>query len=186
MSARRVSETITRLAQIMTPLEANVIGKVFGGSVLALIDLTASATAQKFAGVICVTAAVDRVDFHEPIEVGNLLETEGHVSYVGRTSLEVTIDVYATNLTVGERRHTNTARVTMVALGPDGRPTPVPRLACETRDEKMRFLEGHIRREVRKARIAQMEGIHARLAQATDGELDELIAEPSATAQFLR
>ncbi|MBX3097022.1 MAG: acyl-CoA thioesterase, partial [Fimbriimonadaceae bacterium] len=69
MSPKRVSETITELAQIMTPSEANILGNVFGGAILAMIDLTASATAQKFSGRVCVTAAFERVDFHTPIEV---------------------------------------------------------------------------------------------------------------------
>src|SRR5689334_2421749 len=109
--SKRVSETTTRLAQIMTPTDANILGNVFGGSLLAMIDLCASATAQKFTGIICVTAAFDRVDFHFPIEIGELVTLTGCVSYVGRTSMEVTIDVEATNLRKGLTRHTNTARV---------------------------------------------------------------------------
>jgi acyl-CoA hydrolase len=126
---KTVSSTRTQLAQIMTPLDANVLGKVFGGSLLAMIDLTASATAQRFCGHISVTAAFDRVDFHEPVDVGSLVTMEGIVSYAGRTSMEITIDVFATNLKSGERRQTNTARVTMVAIE-DGKPTPVPSLVC--------------------------------------------------------
>lgn len=80
---KTVTETRTKLAQIMTPNDANVLGKVFGGSILAMIDLTASATSQKFAGTICVTAAFDRVDFHEPIEVGNLVSMVGTVTLRG-------------------------------------------------------------------------------------------------------
>ena len=76
MSGKRVSETRLRMAQIMTPSDANILGYVFGGSILAMVDLTASATAQKFAGRICVTASFDRVDFHQPVEVGNLVEME--------------------------------------------------------------------------------------------------------------
>src|SRR5690606_13554133 len=105
MTAKRVTETFTRMAQIMTPTDANVLGNVFGGSILSLIDLTASVTSQKSSGHVCVTASFDRVEFHEPIEVGELVELEGVVTYAGRTSVEVTIQVYATTLTEGERRH---------------------------------------------------------------------------------
>lgn len=183
MNDKRVSETVTHLAQIMTPNDANVLGHVFGGSILAMVDLTASATAQKFAGRICVTASFDRVDFHSPIEVGNLVEMEGSVSFVGRTSLEVTIDVFATDLTKGDRRHTNTARVTMVAVGEGGRPTPVPRLVCETREERVRFLEGLTRRQFRGQRIQQMAAVHERLSLATDDDLESWIADP---AKFIK
>ena len=184
MSPKRVSETVTRLAQVMTPNDANVLGHVFGGSILAMVDLTASATAQKFAGTICVTASIDRVDFHDPVEVGNLVEMEGRVSYVGNTSLEVTIEVFATNLAKGERRQTNTARVTMVALK-DGKPTPVPRLVCETREEKIRFLEGFARRNLRQSRIEQMKHLHTKLNDSTDDQLDAWLDSPNPVADMI-
>lgn len=145
---RTVRESQTQLAQIMTPNDANVLGKVFGGSILAMIDLTASATAQRYCGHISVTASFDRVDFHEPIEVGDLVTMTGYVSYVGRTSMEVTIEVEATDLKSGHSRATNTARVTMVALH-DGKPAEVPRLVCETREDMIRFLLAKLRRETR-------------------------------------
>jgi len=145
---RTVRESQTQIAQIMTPNDANVLGKVFGGSILAMIDLTASATAQRFSGHISVTASFDRVDFHEPIEVGDLVTMTGFVSYVGRTSMEITIEVEATDLKSGHSRSTNTARVTMVALH-EGRPAEVPRLVCETREDKIRFMLAKFRRETR-------------------------------------
>ena len=173
--ARRVSETTTQLAQIMTPLDANVIGKVFGGSLLVLIDLCASATAQKYSGTTSVTASFDRVDFHDPIEIGELVTLTGHVSYVGRTSMEVTIEVEATNLKTGVVRHTNEARVTMVALR-DGVPSPVPRLICETREEKVRFLEGKLRREFRNRRQQEVKATREKLEGSSDAELDALMS----------
>lgn len=178
MTPKTVSSTRTQLAQIMTPLEANILGKVFGGSILAMIDLTASATAQKFSGHICVTAAFDRVDFHEPVEVGELVTMEGFVSYAGRTSLEITIDVFATNLRKGHTRQTNTARVTMVALD-DGKPTEVPKLIVETRDDKIRYLEGKLRKELRQLHVAERERYFARFRELSDPELDELVVKDS-------
>src|ERR1700690_1438117 len=120
------------MSEVMQPQAANFLGKVFGGSILAKIDLCAYATASRFAGGICVTASFDRVDFHEPINVGELVTLISHVTYVGRTSLEMTIEVYAENLFTGTRRHTNTARVTMVHLDQNLKPQQVPRLICET------------------------------------------------------
>src|SRR5580698_2825780 len=136
------------MSEVMQPQDANFLGKVFGGAILSKIDLCAYATASRFAGTICVTASFDRVDFHEPIEVGELVTFVGQVSFVGRTSLEVTIESYAENVMEGTRRHTNTARVTMVALK-DGKSVEVPRLTCESRDDKIRFLEGRLRRQLR-------------------------------------
>jgi len=178
VDSKTVSSTRTQLAQIMTPLEANVLGKVFGGSLLAMIDLTASATAQRFSGHISVTAAFDRVDFHEPVEVGSLVTTEGFVSYAGRTSMEITIEVSSTNLKTGERKQTNTARVTMVALE-DGRPTPVPMLICETREDKVRFLEGRLRRELRAKQIAERDRLFEQFRNLAEDELDRVLAKSS-------
>ena len=175
MEAKLVSETRLRMAQMMTPNDANYLGKVFGGSILVLIDLTASAVSQKFAGALCVTAAFDRVDFLQPVEIGELVELDGVVSYVGRTSAEVTVEVHATNLRLNQRRHVNTATVTMVCMR-DGKPSEVPRLIAETVDDKRRFLSGQLRRELHTARIQELKVLFTRLATLPEADLDALIA----------
>ena len=174
MSPKSPSSSRTETSQVVTPNDANFLGKVFGGTILSLIDLCAYATASKFAGNVAVTASFDRVDFHEPIELGELVTCVGEVTYVGRTSMEVTIEVYADNVLKGERRHTNTARVTMVAFK-DGKPVPVPHLMCDTKDEKLRFLEGKLRRELRKKQIAERERLFAQFRELSEPELDRLI-----------
>jgi acyl-CoA hydrolase len=174
MDAKPVSQTRLRLAQMMTPNDANCLGKVFGGSILSLIDLTASAVSQKFAGALCVTAAFDRVDFLQPVEIGELVELDGFVSYVGRTSVEVTIQVHATNLRQNERRHVNTATVTMVNMA-TGKPTEVPRLICETADDKRRFVMGQLRRELHTARNQDLKMFQTQLDALSESELDHLM-----------
>lgn len=174
-NAKTVASTRFETSKFMTPQEANFLGKVFGGEILSLIDLAAYGTASRFAGNVCVTASFDRVDFHEPIEVGDMVSCTGFVSFVGRTSVETTIEVVAENIVTGSRRHTNTARVTMVAIK-DGKPTPVPRLICESREEKLRFLEGRIRRQTREATLAEREVLFAGLRRSSDEELDRLLA----------
>src|SRR5580692_11279609 len=136
------------MSEVMTPGHANFLGKVFGGSILSLLDLCAYTTASRFAGAICVTASFDKVDFHEPIEVGEFVKFIGTVTYAGRTSVEVTIEVHAEDIVRRVTRHTNTARVTMVAIEA-GKPVPVPKLVCETRKDRIGFLEGRLRRELR-------------------------------------
>jgi acyl-CoA hydrolase len=170
------------MAQIMEPQHANFLGKVFGGTILSMIDLCAYTTASRFAGSLCVTASIDRVDFHEPIEVGELVTLIGIVSFVGRTSVEVTIEVYAEDIYKQTKRHTNTARVTTVALGKDSKPVEVPRLICETREDKIRFLEGRLRRELRTRQREERERLAARFQEASDAELDSLMASGSLLA----
>lgn len=175
---KSVSSTLVTMSKVMEPTDANFLGKVFGGSILSLLDLAAYATASRFAGNVCVTASFDRVDFHEPIDVGNLVICEGIVSFVGRTSVEVTIEVYSENIFEGARRHTNTARVTMVAIK-DGKPTPVPRLICETREDKIRFLQGKLRREIRGVQRNEFDRLAALIDSASDVALDDLLVSPT-------
>ena len=159
----------------MQPNDANFLGKVFGGRILEMIDLCAYAASSKHAGRICVTASFDRVDFHEPINVGELVTMIGYVSFVGRTSLEVTIEIYAQNLQTSDKRHTNTARVTMVAIDSNGKPVAVPGLVPETREEKVRLLEGKVRRELRIKQRGELEAKTADFTRATDAEIEILM-----------
>jgi len=175
MKGKTVAESRVTLAQIIEPTDANFIDKAFGGALLARIDLCAYATASKFAETIAVTASFDRVDFHEPIDVGELVTLEGTVTYVGRTSMEITIEIYADNLMQGTHRHTNTARVTMVALR-DGKPAEVPHLICETREDKIAYLTGRTRRKRREVHLSELNDIIAEFESATDAELDALIS----------
>ena len=166
------------MSEVMTPGHANFLGKVFGGSILSLLDLCAYTTASRFAENVCVTASFDRVDFHEPIEVGEFVTFVGTVTYAGRTSVEVTIQVFAEAILRGTRRHTNTARVTMVAIK-DNRPTQVPMLAFESPEEKVRFLEGRLRRELRAAHATDFESVARVFRSAAEDLLDRLMDEPS-------
>lgn len=173
INGKRVLDTHLHMAQLMTPNDANILGKVFGGSILSLIDLTASACASKFSGHVCVTASFDRVDFVAPVEIGQMVDLFASINYVGRTSMEVSVEVHASNLREGTRQHVNSARVTMVALD-DGKPVPVPRLICETRAEKLAFIEGKLRREVRGQRIKELQALLAVVNGKTDEELESL------------
>ena len=176
MTGKTVSSTRLDMSEVMTPNDANFLGKVFGGRILSFLDIAAYATSSRFAGTICVTASFDRVDFHEPIEVGEVVSCVGHVTYVGRSSVEVTLEVYAENLIGGTHRHTNTARVTMVAIDKEGKTIEVPRLICETKDEKVRFLEGRLRRELRGRQREELERIASGFRDADEETLDKVLA----------
>ena len=142
---RYADETEVSAAQLMTPEWANFSGNVHGGSVLRLVDDIAYVCAMRYAATVCVTAAVDRVDFHEPIHVGNLLRLSARICYAGRTSMEVEITIFAEDIPTSNFRHTNTCYLTMVALE-DGKPVAIPRLICRTRDDKARAIQARMRR----------------------------------------
>ena len=154
--ARSVGETQHETAQLMMPQHANVLGHVFGGVVLSMMDTTAAVSAIRHARLACVTVSVDRVDFREPIHVGDLVIMKSSVNFVGKTSMEIGVRVETENLVTGLRRHTNSCYLTFVAIDRNGKPVPVPPLKPETADEVRRFNAAKERRERRlQERVAE-------------------------------
>ena len=134
---------------LMTPDKANFSGKVHGGALLKLLDEVAYACASRYAGRYCVTLSVDQVTFREAIHVGELVHFMARVNYTGTSSMEIGIKVVAENIRERSVRHVNSCFFTMVAMGDDGRPTPVPPLQPDSDDEKRRFRKGEQRRALR-------------------------------------
>jgi acyl-CoA hydrolase len=131
----------------MGPTDANTAGFVHGGTVMKLCDEAAGIAALRHArSPRVVTVAMDRMTFLEPVHVGELLILSARVNAVWRTSMEVGVRVEAEVPRTGEVRHTNTAYLTMVALGDDGRPTPVGPLVVSTPEEERREREAQLRR----------------------------------------
>lgn len=154
--SRAVSETQHETAQLMMPQHANILGHVFGGVVLSMMDTTAAVSAIRHARLACVTVSVDRVDFREPIHVGDLVIMKSSVNFVGKTSMEIGVRVETENLVTGLKRHTNSCYLTFVAIDRNGKPVPVPQLRPETPDEIRRFNAAKERRERRlQERVAE-------------------------------
>ncbi|MDY6987142.1 MAG: acyl-CoA thioesterase [Thermodesulfobacteriota bacterium] len=151
-----VSESRVEMAQVMLPVDANQAGNVHGGSIMKLIDTAAGIVALRHCRSNVVTASMDRLDFHEPVFIGELVILRASINYVGETSMEIGVRVEAENLMTGEVRHTNSAYLTMVALDENRRPMEVPRVVPEAQEERRRFEEGKMRaqrrRELRKNR----------------------------------
>jgi acyl-CoA hydrolase len=146
---RRVCDTHHETSQIMMPQHSNNLGHVFGGVILGMMDTTAAVSAIRHARQTCVTVSVDRVDFREPIHVGDLVIMKSSVNFVGRTSMEVGVRVETENLLTGVRRHTNSCYLTFVAVDRNGRPVAVPPLVAETEEEKRRYDAARERRQRR-------------------------------------
>ena len=151
MEGKRIRDSVVITAQLMNPQDANPAGNVHGGVIMYLIDNAAGAAATRHARSHVVTASIDRLDFHNPVYIGDLLTLRASVNFVGRTSVEVGVRVEAENLLTGLRRHTSSAYLTLVAMGPDGHPAQVPPLILETDDEKRRNVEAKERRQTRLA-----------------------------------
>jgi acyl-CoA hydrolase len=106
--------------------------------------------AIRHAGGPAVTASIDRVDFRERIPVGALVTCTASVDYVGNSSMDISVQVYAEKVSTGEKRHTHTAHVVFVAIDEDGKPTRVPRLVPETDEERERYARAEAHRQRRK------------------------------------
>jgi acyl-CoA hydrolase len=134
----------------MVPTDANFMGNVFGGSILADIDRVAFITAMRHAKGNCVTASIDRVDFLRPVHVGQVVEYLGRLTGVGRTSMEVGIEARAESLVEGTSYLVADATVTMVAVDPSGHPVPVPPLTPADEAALTDAERAHARMEARR------------------------------------
>lgn len=149
LAGRPCRESQHETSEIMMPQHANNLGHVFGGVILSMMDRTAAVAAIRHARRSCVTVSIDRVDFREPIHLGDLVIMRASVNFAGRTSVEVGVRVEAEDLITGVRRHTNSCYMTFVAVDREGRPVPVPPVIPETDSEKRRHAAARERRRIR-------------------------------------
>jgi len=149
MEGKKVKDSALTMMQQMSPLDANLAGNVHGGVIMKLIDTAAGVVAARHCRSNVVTASVDRLVFHFPVFIGDLVTFKASMNYVGKTSMEVGVRVEAENVVTGEIRHTASAYLTMVALDRDKKPMQVPSLDLETQDDFRRNREAQIRREMR-------------------------------------
>lgn len=133
----------------MNPEDANPWGNVHGGVIMKYIDTAAGVVAFRHSRHNSVTASIDRLDFHHPVYVGDLLILKASLNWAGRTSMEVGVRVEAENLLTGQVRHTASAYLTFVALDDKKRPVDVPPLILATANENRRNCEAQQRREIR-------------------------------------
>jgi Acyl-CoA hydrolase len=151
MEGKRIRESTIIMAQLMNPQDANPAGNVHGGVIMKLIDNAAGCAAVRHARSNVVTASIDRLDFHNPVFVGDLVTLSASLNFVGKTSMELGVRVEAENLITGQKRHTASAYLTFVALDGNGRPLPLSPLVVETDEEKRRNQEAKERRKTRLA-----------------------------------
>jgi acyl-CoA hydrolase len=140
------SESQHETSELMMPQDANNMGNVFGGVILSMMDKTAAIAAFRHSRASVVTASIDRVDFREPVRLGDLVIMKSSVNFVGRSSMEVGVRVEAEDLLSGRRRHTNSCYLTFVAVDASGRPLEVPELVPQTSEERRRFEAARDRR----------------------------------------
>jgi acyl-CoA hydrolase len=152
VSPKPASASITTMAEYVLPQHANVRGTVFGGQILGWVDLCGAICAQRHAGRPCVTAFIDDLWFKRPVHVGQVVRLRAVVTATFRTSMEIDVEVEGEDTITGERWPTVSARVTFVAMGDDGKPTPVPPLLLATEEDRAGQSAAESRRVARLAK----------------------------------
>ncbi len=156
MKEKRVSESRTIMTQTVFPNDVNNNGTLYGGRLLDWMDTLGGIVAKRHSRSTIVTASIDSLNFINPIRQRDIVILEAWVNYVGTASMEIEVRVMSEDPFTGETRKTCRAFLTYVAIGPDGKPRPVPKLILESEEEKIRFEEAKKRREER-LRIRNLE-----------------------------
>lgn len=153
---KRPSESAVEARYLLMPDHANPYGTAFGGAIVAWIDMVAAMSAQKHCGKEVVTAGIDSLVFKEPINVGDHVVLKASVNYVGRTSMEVGVQVTKENPYTGKQAIATTAHLAFVALDTEKRPCEVEPVVPETDEEKRRYENAKIRVKARKELLRRM------------------------------
>ena len=137
------------MTEYVLPQHTNALGGVFGGQIMAWMDLAAAICAQRHSGHMAVTAFVDDLKFELPVRVGEVVRVEAVISAVFRTSMEVAVTIEGEESTTGRRWPCVNALVTFVAIDAARKPTPVPPLLLDTTAVKASQAAGEARRAAR-------------------------------------
>lgn len=144
-----VKDSIITMTELVLPNHTNQLGNLLGGQLMHWIDICAALASSKHSRKICVTASVDRIDFHHPIKLGDVVTLHASVNRVFNTSMEVGVKVYAENHSKGFSKHTNSAYLTFVGLGKNGKPEKSKEIIPQSEDEIRRYKKALQRREER-------------------------------------
>jgi len=146
MKAKKASETLAVTTKVILPNDTNTLGNLFGGQLMAWMDMIASVSAHRHSRRVVVTASVNNVSFNSPINHASIVTLEAKVSRAFNSSMEVFVDVYVEDNDTGKRIRSNEAIFTFVAVDQNGGPIQVPELIPETEEETERF-NGALRRK---------------------------------------
>lgn len=151
-AAKPASASVTEMTEFVLPSHANTLGTVFGGQIMAWVDLCAAICAQRHTGRTCVTLFIDDFLFKRPVHVGQVVRLRAHVVATFRTSLEIEVEVAGEDTVTGHQWATVECLITMVALGDDRRPTAVAPLLFESDAERIAQTEAEERKRSRLAK----------------------------------
>ena len=150
VEGKTVEESRIVMARTMQPSDANPFGNVHGGLIMYLADEAGGAVAIRHSRRRCVTVAMDSMNFKEPVYIGDLLTVRACLTFVGKTSMEVEVEIEAENLRTGQARLAGTSHLVYVALDDDERPVAAPPLIVRTAEERERWQAAEQRRARRQ------------------------------------
>src|SRR5258708_34634407 len=152
LTGKPVGASRSEMTEIVLPAQTNPLGKLLGGQVMHLVDMAAAMAAHRHSNSYVVTASVDYIDFRNSVNLGEIVMLHSQVNRVFHTSMEVGVEVYSENAMTGERKHTTTAYVTVVAIDEHTKKPKVSApLILKTAEERRRFREAAERRKMRLA-----------------------------------
>lgn len=157
---KNVHSSKVEMTELVLPNDTNQLGNLLGGRLMHWIDIAAALAAMRHSGLVCVTAGVDNMSFHEPIKLGAMVILRASVNRVFRTSMEVGVRVDVENPRNGVSFHANTAYLTFVGLDDDGRPVPATPVVPQGDEEVRRYESAEVRRQTRlleRAKLAELE-----------------------------
>lgn len=144
---RSIAYSRSTTRRLMELIDANAHGNVHGGVIMRMVDESAAIVAIKHSQCpTVVTARVERFDFLAPAFIGDVVSVHCEMRYVGRTSMEVGVEVMAEDITTAQVRHIASSYVIYVALDENRKPTPVPPLVPADDKEKQIIERARIRR----------------------------------------
>ena len=149
MAGKRVCESMVTLSHVMQPQDANPSGNIHGGVIMKLIDNAAGVVAIRHARSNVVTASIDRLDFHYPVYIGDLVTLTASLNMVGHSSMEIGVRVDSEKMTSGKILHTASAYLTFVALDKNGKSIEVPPLILDSEEEIRRHQNSQMRSSLR-------------------------------------
>ncbi|KAA6464811.1 acyl-CoA thioesterase [Acidobacteria bacterium AB60] len=153
--ARLVADSQSEMTEIVLPNDTNTLGNLLGGRLMHFIDLVGAMAAYRHSRTHVVTAAMDHIDFLQPVHVGDLLTLKSSVNRAFSTSMEVGVKAWVENTQTGVMLHVASAYLVFVAIDQNGRRVRVPELKPVTADEIRRFGDALLRREHRESEQAR-------------------------------
>ena len=153
LTPRPVHDSISEMAEIVMPNDANPLNALVGGRLMHWIDLAGAMAAHRHSRKHVVTASVDHIDFLVPVRVGDLIILRSSVNRVFHTSMEVGVKVFVENYIADTAHHVASAYLTFVAIDPSGNRLKVPPVIPETAEQQRRYDDAGRRREIRRSEL---------------------------------